>query len=226
MIEKSHCSIKRIAAREMLNHGGSLLPDQKTTPSFLCPLTWSIAIKSGEHQKEDMLYKIGDCMWVKNPHNQCTLKYQMGHVASISNLHATLIDRILCHLKAVGSTASESDTSSTSSTSYESANIYGAPNGNLNRGNSETEPNEPCKSSESEPQEVEEIVHLQLSTRIKKKKNTLNCHICNHHHEIWSYRRKWWHTLKAKTLLYCMQLLWVEKEKCFTTEWWQKVHVN
>lgn len=52
-----------------------------------------------KHQKEHMLFKVGDCVWVKNSHKQCTLRYQVGLVTGISSPYAILADGMLYHLK-------------------------------------------------------------------------------------------------------------------------------
>lgn len=52
-----------------------------------------------KHQKEHMLFQVGDRVWVKNSHKQFTLRYQVGLVTGISSPYAILADGMLYHLK-------------------------------------------------------------------------------------------------------------------------------
>ena len=51
------------------------------------------------HNQEQAVFKLGDRVWVKTPHGQCTTKYKVGQVTGITSAQNIMADGIPLYVK-------------------------------------------------------------------------------------------------------------------------------
>ena len=51
------------------------------------------------HSQQETVFKLGDQVWVKTPHGQCTAKYKVGHVTRITSAQNIMVNGMPHHMK-------------------------------------------------------------------------------------------------------------------------------
>ena len=51
------------------------------------------------HNQQQAVFKLGDQVWVKNPHGRCTTKYKVGRVTRITSVQNITVNGMPCHMK-------------------------------------------------------------------------------------------------------------------------------
>ena len=133
---------------------------------FDTPMTYS--------DPKHSFYQIGDCVWVKVPHNWCTTKFNSGQVMGMISPQSLLVDRIPRHVKDLcphfSFTAPEKDSDSTS----KSNNAFES------RAESLLFDGESADSDDPPQEEAKaESPTLPLRRSTRQKQPPPSCHLCD-----------------------------------------------
>ena len=113
IIKQCHRTVKRIAARKQCTileavYWYNVTPKDdvsSATAQANMVYQYSIQLKgingtpAPTHNQQQAVFKLGDRVWVKTPHRQCTTKYKVGCVTGITSVQNITTDGMPCHVK-------------------------------------------------------------------------------------------------------------------------------
>ena len=195
IVERSHRSIKRIAARKQCTiteatYWYNITPKDGESPAT-APAnaihTYRVRVKGidvtqpvdeGAHNR----YAMGDPVWVRPPGNRCTTKFKRGRISGVISQQSVLVDGTPRHVRdlrpateAHHATTEESDESSSDELLMNGI-IEPPPPESDGCGSPDDAESEP----QPEPQLEPEIMNVPLRRSKRNKRPTPQCTLCDH----------------------------------------------